>query len=113
MSRTIKGLSPDMISDWEYNANIIMPSESHEEILHPNNSSVMDGGTSSEAISASLSNFGPELPLESWGAHSESVLVDVQSYSDYEHTSDDSDTSSDESDSACWPPEVSQFTSTK
>ncbi len=72
----IKDSSPDMVSDSEHNANIITPSDSQEEILHPNDDSAMDGGTSSKAISASLSNFDPESPSESLGAGSESGSED-------------------------------------
>ncbi len=59
----------------------------------------MDGGTSSEVISALLSNFDLEPPSESLGVGSESVSVDVQSPSDSEDTSGDSDTLSYDSDS--------------
>ncbi len=95
---------PDMVSNSEQNAHIIAPSESQEEILHPNNSSAMDGGTSSEAISASLSNFDPEPPSEALGAGSEGVSVDVQ-------LSRDSDTLSYDSD--FWPPTVCQSARTQ
>ncbi|KAK0429826.1 hypothetical protein EV421DRAFT_1945903 [Armillaria borealis] len=106
-SRMMKNASPDMISNSEHNANMIASSESQEEILHPNDSCAMDGGTSSEAIHASLSDFDPEPPSESLGAGSESVLADVQSASDSEDTSGDSDTSSYDSDS--WSPKGIRF----
>ncbi|KAK0244859.1 hypothetical protein EDD85DRAFT_214993 [Armillaria nabsnona] len=105
----MKDSSPVMISDSGHDANIIAPSESQEEILCPNDSSAMDGETSSEAISTSLSEFDSEPPSESLSAGSESDLADVQLSSDPEDTSGDSDTSSDESDSSCWPPENIEF----
>ncbi len=102
----MKDPSPDMVSDLEQNAHIIAPSESQEEILHPNGNSAMDGGTSSEAIHASLSNFDPEPPSESLGVGSESVSVDVQSSSVSEDNSGDSDMVSHEFDPHRWPLKV-------
>ncbi|SJL15504.1 uncharacterized protein ARMOST_19004 [Armillaria ostoyae] len=108
-SRSMKDSSPDMVSDLEQNAHIIASSESQEEILHPNGSSAMDGGTSSEAIHASLSDFDPEPPSESLGVGSENVSVDMQSSSNSEDTSGDPDTPKYNYDFDSWAPKGIRF----
>ncbi len=66
----MKDSSPDMASNSEQNAYIIMLSEPQEEIPYQNSDSAMDGRTSLGAIHVPLSNFDLELPLESLGAGS-------------------------------------------
>ncbi|PBK62508.1 hypothetical protein ARMSODRAFT_943112 [Armillaria solidipes] len=106
-SATMKDSPLDTISNSEQNANIIACSESQGEIPHPNGNSAIDGGTSSEAIHASLSNFDPQPPSESLGAGSENVSVDVRPSSDSQDTSGDSDTSFFNSNS--WVPKNIAF----
>ncbi|KAK0438676.1 hypothetical protein EV421DRAFT_1738423 [Armillaria borealis] len=65
----------------------------------------MNGGTISEAVPASLSNVGPEPPLISLTASSESGSVDEQ----WSSNSDDTSGDSDESDSPRWPPKDITF----
>ncbi len=111
----MKNQFPDLTSDSDQNTSVITPSESQEEILLPNdNFTAVDGGTILEAIvPASSSNFRPEPPSTLLVAVSQSGSVDQQSSIDPEGISGDSDTSSDESDSSCWPPKVRQFRNTQ
>ncbi len=99
--KMMKDPFPDLASD----------SESQEEaILYPNdNSTAPNGGTTSEAIPASLSNLGPEPPSKSFVVGSESDSVDEHSYSDWDDTSGDSD----DSDSPRWSPKVCQSATTQ